>query len=240
MKKLFTAFFLLTAVLLVMCFRVWGGDIPPTQYNFPMIPSAWTQFYNSMAGDTLTPGPPMVLIPGGGLREVFPSRANIKQPLPIRYNYLCHPTSGINITKNSQISASVGISTTLGDPPTFEFISPSNTCVHGCNPVSATLMIMGPVGGADSLVNRWYAFKKSWPLVLGKTTITADLNDASQWEGVQSGNPTPGHGALLFAASKAKVINACIVFGGGFYAGHGTNTLGMPDANFLLFSYGIQ
>lgn len=200
----------------------------------PMKPGAWQQHYNSPTTAYALAGPLKLLPDGSGLTEMFPTKA-----AGIRYNYLVSPQGGRNINKYHYLQMTVGVTTEMGTP-FFEYLSPTNQCRVGCDPVSARPMIWGPPGGdVTSTTNRWWATAMmAVPLAPGKFTITIPL-DGANWTGVlgQSGKGS------AFAAAKANVYALCITFGGGWYYGHGTDTapvkgtLPPAKASFQLYDY---
>lgn len=201
---------------------------PPRELIVPMKAAAWAQYYNS-------PSVPYARFAGaphraadGSLVEVFPTAG-----AGIRFNYLIAPQGGRDIRGFNFLSMTVGVEVVSG-APTFEFLSPSNQCKVGCDPVSARPMIWG--GGPDltSTTNRWWAHSIAWPLAAGKATIVVPL-DGAQWSGVLGAMGNAG-GKAAFAAAKAKCYALCITFGGGWYYGHGTDTKG-GKARFQLFDY---
>ena len=182
----------------------------------PMLPGRWQQHYNTPTGIAFGTAAPLRINPNGGLTEVFPDNASM------RFNYLITPLNGVNITKYHYLSMTVGVTTVSGNP-VFEFLSPTNQCRIGCNPVSARLLIFGPNGDLTSTANRWWDQTTGfWPLAPGKATITVPL-DGANWSGVLGQNGGAG-GKAQFLASKVHVYALGLTFGGGWYMGHGTNT----------------
>lgn len=193
---------------------------PLPVFNLPAKPVWWIQYHNTPDPDSdgLIPGSPspLRLMPEGGMQETFPL-CSLNQ----RINYLTFQTYSRNLSAYTSISMDIGV-TALKGAPKFVFWSPHNNCVGpACDPVSAKLMLWGPDKDVTLTTNRWFAFKQPFVLVPGaRATVTVPM-DGSQFEGVLGQNPTAG-GKALFLATKKTSWAVAIVFGGGYYQGHGT------------------
>lgn len=214
---------------------------PAVPWDVPIKPLRWIQFHNNAANDDdgLIAGVPNPL-------RLCADQTCMTEPVLAcstgnRINYLAFMTGGRNIAPYTRISATIGV--TGKNNPKFVFWSPSNNCLGPtCDPVSAKLMLWGPDGGADSTTNRWFAFTQPIVLTPGvKATISMPLAGAG-WEGVFGQNPATPAGAPPFLATKRATYAIAIVFGGGYYQGHGTcvkDGPGVPPASASVQVYRV-
>lgn len=200
----------------------------PSALILPMDPTLWKQHFNA-PGVPYATAAPLMLASDGGLTETFPIKVSRR-----RFNYLTFPLHGKDLTSYKSISFTIRI-TVLSGSPVFEWLSPTNNCTGpACNPASARLMIWGPPGDLYSVGDRWWA-DAAIPMMPGQYSLTVPLDDV-HWTGVlgQSGATSSG-----YMKSLKKVLSLCVTFGGGYFAGHGLDTVN-GTAEFELLDYRVN
>ena len=166
--------------------------------------SDWILHYNTPADALLT-------------EQMFQTKTGTRfrfsQDTNHRENYLCKPYVA-DLTGKNSLSYRM-LTHTVSGTPKFQFLSPTNQCKVGCNPVSAHPMLWVRNTDLSDTTNRWWS-QEFWPLPAeGQTTLNIPL-DASHWTGVLGQKAGPDF--------DKQVIAICLTFGGGWYAGHGTYT----------------
>jgi len=189
--------------------------------EFDLVASHWRTYHAGHKTD-------LTNAPDGSLSFVFPDAS--QGTINYLYSHAAYDVSGA-----TTVSAALAL-TVLSGTPAFTYPTAPNPCVY---PATVRLLLFDTSGGWGDEFGRWWSHEGFQELIPGVFTLTAHLDDPTQWSSVYGTFASESPEALAgFAAVKAHA-KLGMTFGGGCFFGHGVSTSG-GTVEFDLHTFSAQ